>query len=381
MAPPDADLPDRDGALLTYVGVAALPAGAALLCLVGHPMLREPGGVRRLLWLQTAIVFAILAVGAIAFAFPDLVPGRADTRSAEAMALLVAAGMLFLRVGLRARHTYLLTLRLADLWVLVGIGWMAIALAASMLAAPWSYDWWVGQGVALLGMVAVGVPVAVDLLRAVPSRALAGDLDAERIVAREELRLGPHVRSLIARLDEKDAFAEGHGRRVALLAVRLGEQLGLTPGRLRRLALGALLHDIGKLRVPAAILAKPDALDDDELDIVRRHTDWGDQLAGGLGFAAHTRRMIRSHHERLDATGYPDGLRAVQLDADIRILVVCDVYDALICDRAYRPAFAPSEALELMWADAGTGYDAACLRALTAALGEGVQAPPLRLVA
>jgi len=381
LAPPETDLPDRDGGLIAYAGVAALPVGAALLSLVGHPMLREPGAVRRLLALQAVLVGSILAIGAAGRVVPDLVPGHPVSRSPEAIVVLILAGTLFLRLAMRARRTWLLTWRWADLWVMIGVGWLATALAASTLASSWSIDWWVGQDLQLLGLVAVGLPVALDLRRHVQSQPLAGDLGAEDLVAHEETLLGPHVRSLMLRLADKDGFTEQHARRVALLAVRVGEELGLPPGRLRRLALGGLLHDIGKLRVPEAILRKPASLDDDERAVIRLHPAWGDQLAGELGFDASTRRLIRSHHERLDGDGYPDGLSGGQLDADVRILTVCDVYDALVSDRVYRPAYDIGEAMSIMWADAGRGFDPGCLRALAAVLGVEAERPPLRLAA
>jgi putative nucleotidyltransferase with HDIG domain len=381
LAPPGADLPDRDNGLIAYAGAAALPVGAVLLCLVGHPMLREPGAVRRLLALQAGLVAAILALGAAGRVFPGLVPGEPASRSPEAIAVLIGAGALFLRLAMRARRTWLLTWRWADLWVMIGIGWMTIALAASTLASSWSIDWWLGQDLQLLGLVAVGLPVALDLRRHVPSSPLAGDLGAAELVAHEEALLGPHVRALMLRLAAKDDFTEQHARRVALLAVRVGEQLGLPPGRLRRLALGGLLHDIGKLRVPEAILRKPASLDSDERDVISLHPDWGDQLAGELGFDASTRRLIRSHHERLDGAGYPDGLSGGQLDADIRILTVCDVFDALVSERVYRPAFTVDEAMAIMWDDAGRGFDPGCLRALAAVVGVAVEPPALRLAA
>jgi putative nucleotidyltransferase with HDIG domain len=169
------------------------------------------------------------------------------------------------------------------------------------------------------------------------------------------------------RLAEKDASTEQHTRRVALLAVQLGERLGVPAGRLRALAIGALLHDIGKLSVPDAVLSKPGRLDDDEFAVIRRHPVWGDELAGALGFPAAVRRLIRSHHERLDGAGYPDA--ATALDLDVRILTVCDVYDALVSQRVYRDAMAQHEALAILDAERGTAFDPACVDALRELVG------------
>src|SRR5262249_43615567 len=148
-----------------------------------------------------------------------------------------------------------------------------------------------------------------------------------------------------------------------------GEKLGLSPGRLRTLAIGALLHDVGKLAVPNEILQKPGPLDDDEFDVIRKHPVWGDELLVELGgFDSHVRRLVRSHHERLDGKGYPDRLAADKLDLETRILTVCDVYDALVSNRVYRDAWSHDRALALLQEESGTAFDPLCVSALQAVL-------------
>jgi putative nucleotidyltransferase with HDIG domain len=166
------------------------------------------------------------------------------------------------------------------------------------------------------------------------------------------------------RLAEKDEYTEGHTRRVSLLAVQVGEELGLSPIRLRALAIAALLHDVGKLAVPDAILKKPGALTDAEFEVIRRHPRSGERLLGQLGFSQRVRRVVLDHHERLDGSGYPRGLTAGQLDLDARILAVCDVYDALISARVYRTAWTHDRALQLLHGDAGSAFDRRCVDAL-----------------
>ena len=127
----------------------------------------------------------------------------------------------------------------------------------------------------LVGVLMVGIPVALDVHRGAASRPLAGDLRAAELVAAEEAYLGSNVRALMSHLAGKDAYTELHTRRVALRAVQVGEQLGLSAGRLRSLAIGGLLHDMGKLSVPSEILQKPGALTDDEYAVIRRHPGVG----------------------------------------------------------------------------------------------------------
>src|SRR6185436_21177413 len=126
-----------------------------------------------------------------------------------------------------------------------------------------------------------------------PSRPLSGDLRGAELVSAEQAFLGSQVGSLMRLLAEKDEYTEGHTRRVALLAVAVGEELGLPPARLRELATGGLLHDIGKLSVPDEVLRKPAALDDAEYSLVKKHAVWGDSLLARLGFSPAVRRLVR----------------------------------------------------------------------------------------
>jgi HD-GYP domain-containing protein (c-di-GMP phosphodiesterase class II) len=152
---------------------------------------------------------------------------------------------------------------------------------------------------------------------------------------------------------------------VALRAVQVGEELGLSAGRLRTLAIGALVHDIGKLAVPDEILKKPGPLDDAEYATVREHAERGYKLLNELGgFSEGVRDLVHDHHERLDGRGYPRGLTAEELSLDTRILTVCDVYDALISKRVYRAAWTHDEAMALLRRETGTAFDQRCVDAL-----------------
>jgi HD-GYP domain-containing protein (c-di-GMP phosphodiesterase class II) len=155
-----------------------------------------------------------------------------------------------------------------------------------------------------------------------------------------------------------------------MLAVVVGEQLGLSPARLRSLAIGGLLHDIGKLSLPEAILQKPGSLDDDEYAIVKLHPERGRELLSELGgFDDTVARLVLDHHERLDGSGYPRGLDADQLDLATRILAVCDVYDALVSPRVYRPAWPQEDAIALLHEESDAAFDPRCVEALERAVG------------
>jgi putative nucleotidyltransferase with HDIG domain len=211
--------------------------------------------------------------------------------------------------------------------------------------------------------------VLADLARDAPSRVLQGDTDASRLVIHEEAFLGAQVHALTRRLAEKDHYTERHVRQVALLAVQVGARLGLSSARLRTLAVGGLLHDMGKLTVPDGILKKPAALDDEEYAVIRTHPIAGTELLGALGFTEDVLRLVRSHHERLDGGGYPDGLSAGSLPIEVRILTVCDVYDALVSDRVYRPGWPVRDALAHLRAEAGKTFDPQCVEMLAEVVG------------
>ncbi len=278
-----------DYGVVAFSGAATIPAGGVLLALCTLPILRHPRAVKPLLVMLGALLTAVLVLGVVGLAFPNTVPGVPEPRSTPAWITLGVGLAFYALVGWRAFRTYRLTRRAADLLVVVGTAWLACALAASLLLTYLDLGWWLGHGLEVLGIAAIGVPVALDLRRAVASRPLLGDLSACQLVDAEEAFLGGQVSALTRLLAERDAYTEEHTRRVALRAVQVGEELQLPPERLRVLAAGGLLHDMGKLSVPDEILNKPAALSDDEYEIVKRHSEWGEELLAQLGFPGDVR--------------------------------------------------------------------------------------------
>lgn len=351
--------------VVSFSGGATLPVGGAVLALSAIPALAGPRAVWPLLWLQGLLFAAIAVLGTVGMMFPNVVPGVPAPASTAAL-IVLAIGLGFYGIlGLRALHTFLLTRRWADLLVVLGLAWLAGALVAALVMDFTQLGWWVGHGMELAGIACVGGAVALDLHRGVQSRALIGDLRGSELVSEEEAFLGSQIRALTVRLAEKDTYTEEHTRRVALRAVQVGEELGLPPGRLRTLAVGGLLHDIGKLSVPDEILKKPGSLDDEEFAVIKRHPEWGHKLLGELGgFSDSVRRLVLDHHERLDGKGYPNGLGGAELDIETRILTVCDVYDALLSVRVYRDAWTHDKAIGLLHEQTGSAFDATCVGAL-----------------
>ena len=367
--------------VVAITGGATLPAGAFILAVSVLPLPRVLRDVRPLLVAELLLLVAVLALGASALVWPSLLPAVPAPNSHAAMALLFAGLLIYGLLTLRALRTFLLTRRFLDLVVVVGLVWLATALIPALTMNYSQLGWWLGHEVEVQGILLVGLAVAVDLARSAQSRPLAGDLRGAELVASEDAFLGSHVRALTVRLGDKDAYTERHTRRVALRAVQVGESLGLSASRLRTLAIGGLVHDIGKLSIDDGILKKPGALDDAEYAEIKEHPERGYKLLNELGgFSPAVRKLVRDHHERLDGKGYPRGLGADDLDLDTRILTVCDVYDALISKRVYRDAWSHEAAMDLLRRESGSAFDERVVDALARVIeGETHEQPAVAL--
>ncbi len=163
--------------------------------------------------------------------------------------------------------------------------------------------------------------------------------------------------ALAAAVEAKDPFTEAHTQRVAETARRIGFRMGLGSADLDALYRGGLIHDIGKIGVPDAILLKPGPLDTKELATMREHPIIGETIVAPLRSSAGLLPIIRHHHERYDGAGYPDCLAGLNIPHLARIVAVCDAFDALVNDRPYRSRKAPEEALAILRAGASKQWD------------------------
>lgn len=162
--------------------------------------------------------------------------------------------------------------------------------------------------------------------------------------------------TLAQAVESRDPHTGGHCERLARMGVRLGRCLGLPEASLQALRRGGYLHDIGKVAVPDAILLKPARLTEEEWVVMRRHTVVGEEICRRLRSLTLVLPIIRSHHERWDGSGYPDGLKADTIPLLARVLQMVDIYDALRTARPYKPALSASETLEQMEREAGQGW-------------------------
>lgn len=168
-----------------------------------------------------------------------------------------------------------------------------------------------------------------------------------------------NVRNLVITLanviEAKDKYTDGHTRRVAGISRFLGEKMGLDESRLRYLEIAGLIHDIGKVGVPEDILNKPGRLTGEEFEAIKKHTLIGENICRPLNSLKMCLDPIRHHHEKLDGSGYPDGISGEELSLESRIIAVADIYDALTSDRPYRTRMPPDEAKAVMLEDAVKG--------------------------
>ena len=187
--------------------------------------------------------------------------------------------------------------------------------------------------------------------------------DVRRLYQRTQRAIGQSLLGLANALEAKDAYTRGHSERVGAWSRALGEALGLATADTDSIAQAGLLHDIGKIGVPEAVLTKTGPLTEIEWRAMRRHPVVGAQIVAPFDFIAAGALFIRHHHERWDGSGYPDGLAGQAIPLGARIVAVADVYDALTSDRSYRPALPVSEARARLVAEAGVTLDACVVAA------------------
>jgi len=240
---------------------------------------------------------------------------------------------------------------------------------------------WVGV---LIGIGMFGGGWKAGLMIAVPILYLARHTAAlrrkhDRQTASLHLRM---IEALAIMVEAKDETTHQHIRRVAFYASALAREMGIDGSDLEALHAAALLHDIGKVAVPGHIISKPGRLTEEEFERMKIHPVVGAEILEKLQLPNPVAPMVRSHHERWDGTGYPDGLKGEGIPIGARVLAVVDAFDALTTDRPYRSACSPREAMEELKRGAGVTYDPKIVRLLEKLypklkeLLESSQAPP-----
>lgn len=179
------------------------------------------------------------------------------------------------------------------------------------------------------------------------------------------------LQALVAAVDAKDSYTARHSISVTDHAVAIAARMNLPAETLADVERAGLLHDIGKIGTPEVILLKPDRLTEDEFSVIAEHSEAGGHIVESVPFLAHLMPVIRSHHERWDGRGYPDGLAGERIPALARILTVADAFDAMISERPYRKPMSLEVARAEVVRCAGTQFDPAVVAAFLDALDRG----------
>lgn len=195
-------------------------------------------------------------------------------------------------------------------------------------------------------------------MRAAYRQSLQYAIDLRKTYRRLQQASFQSLLGLANALEAKDVYTRGHSERVATLARRIALAAGVAPGAAATIAQAGLLHDLGKIGIPEAVLRKPGPLNAEEWAVMRRHPVVGAEIVAPLEFFAAGAVIVRHHHERHDGSGYPDGLPGALIPLGARIVAVADVYDALTSDRPYRARLSRAEAVWRLEMEAGRTLDA-----------------------
>lgn len=317
-------------------------------------------------WTLLALL-GVFALASLVVFLPDLIstPGPRDpfTISIAVVMVGVVGAM-----SLRQLHLYELGQRLPNLVAALSLALLSATALLPIVGAPYSAaSWWLhaAGAIGVIGAcVGLGVskrmsPTALDVLSPILSR---------DPLAAFELGLSPIVHQFVADLETKDQITRDHVIRTGELALRVGERLGLASRELRDLGLAAMLHDIGKVNTPDEILMKPARLTPEEYDVIKGHTVDGEAMLSAEPALAAAAQIVRSHHERVDGRGYPDGLRGEEIPVGSRIIAVCDAIDAMTHDRPYRKALPIQLGFAILREHAGSQWDTDVVHATIATL-------------
>jgi HD-GYP domain-containing protein (c-di-GMP phosphodiesterase class II) len=278
---------------------------------------------------------------------------------------------LFMFAALRQARSFRIARLASQASLVASFVLLADAAAAMFLFRVWTFGWWYYH---LLMLAGVCIALRALMLERAQGKSLRsvleGALQLEVSVDAEQFDVDV-VAALVAAVEVKDRETQGHNRRVADLCVRIGRELGVTVTEQRVLARAGLLHDVGKLGIPDAILHKQGPLNDSEWRVMKTHPEIGLTILGRVGHFKRELLAVLYHHERIDGSGYPHGLIADAIPLEARVVAVADTYDVLTSDRPYRKARDVSDALCVVQAEAGTHLDRKVVSALLAVLEAG----------
>jgi len=312
-------------------------------------------------------------------AFCSVLLVRPDTVAAPTMGtpLPVAVGVISLLVtvalSLRQLRLYWVGRLRASLVTSLAFLFLGLSGLVWLGRGPFSVGFWIDHALDIGGVAAGAIALMVGnrSSRSVTTL-MAPVLTRDPLIALD-MGLSPVAHRFVALLDRKDPITRDHVIRVGELAFRAGERAGLRGIRLRNLGIAALFHDIGKLEIHEDILMKPGALDDDETAIMRTHVVVGERIMLSEPELAAAAPFVRSHHERHDGRGYPDGLGGAHVPLEVGIIGACDAFDAMCHTRPYRVGMGTERALRILLEHADSQWSAEAVRYVAATIESGTE--------
>lgn len=301
------------------------------------------------------------AVGATGLLYPHLWSTLPVTSPPLQWILAGCTIGMFVIASMRYWQSYTYSRFPLQLAIVYAGGWLAVAQWIMVRGTQWRLSWWLYHYllVAATGALIIGIvwqyAQGTSLVAAVRGLFLTDPME------RLEAGLSASVHALIIATEARDPYTAGHSYHATLTAVRLAAAMGLPAEKLRALAQGGVVHDVGKIEIPDQILNKPGVLTADERTVVEKHPITGYEMCRRLGFMPDELEVIRLHHEWWNGTGYPDGLAGERIPLLVRIMAIADVYDALTSHRAYRSAWSHEQARAYVVRTAGTQFDPRCV--------------------
>ncbi len=340
----------------------ALAAGAPLL--TPHSAFGRWAARRWRDW-SLLCLLGVFAIGSVVVSFPDSF-SMPSPSSPVTIALCAALTAGVLVMSLRQLRFYDLGHQSANLGASISLVLLANTALLPLTGDDYSLAFWWLHIAGVAGVLGACMAMAASKRMSKTAHdVLAPVLTRDPLVA-FELGLSPAVHRFVASIENKDPDTRDHVIRTAEMAVRVGERFHLSARRLRDLGLAALLHDIGKLETPTEILDKPSRLTADEYEIVKLHAVAGERILRTEPALATVAAIVRSHHERLDGRGYPDGLSGDAIPLAARIIAVCDAFDAMTHDHRHRRAMSPAIAFSVLREHSGSQWDAKVIEAVMA---------------
>jgi len=358
----------------------ALPVAVA----VATPLFRPSSGFGRWAarhwrdWTLLSLLGVFVIAATIVF-IPDLatVPApHSPATIAMSVAVLVAMG----RLSLRQLRLYELGGSTANLVASLAIAMLAATALLPTVDTTYSAGFWWLHVAGALGVLGTCAALVVSKRMSKSTQDILAPILVRDPLVAFELGLSPVVHRFVADLERKDQLTRDHVVRTGELALRVGERMRMPARDLRTLGLAAMLHDVGKLNTPDAILKKPASLTAEEYEIIKLHPDDGARMLAAEPTLAAAAPIVRSHHERMDGAGYPEGLVGDEIPLASRIIAVCDAIDAMTHDRPYRAALPVAMAFAILREHAGSQWDQRVVREAMATLATMAPAGALATV-